>query len=88
VIELSSWYFDLIKDTLYCDLPNNSNRRKIQTVLYTLLKTYLIFLTPIIPHTCEEVYSHFNVENKRESIMLEDWIKELPFKNIATNIDK
>ena len=36
-IKLSSWYFDIIKDSLYCDEPNNKNRRAIQTVLYTIL---------------------------------------------------
>ncbi len=84
VIDLSSSYFDVIKDTLYCEKVNDTRRRAIQTVLYTLLKTYLMCLTPIIPHTCEEVYSFFNVENKKESVMLEKWVDEIPFE---VNVD-
>jgi isoleucyl-tRNA synthetase len=71
VIELSAWYFDLIKDTLYCEAKNNPRRRCIQTVLYTIVKSYLILLTPIIPHTCEEVYKFIKVEKKYESVCLE-----------------
>jgi isoleucyl-tRNA synthetase len=70
VIELSGWYFDLIKDTLYCESPNDAKRRTIQTVLYQILKAYLILLTPIMPHTCEEVYTNFNIENKLASVNL------------------
>jgi isoleucyl-tRNA synthetase len=61
----------LIKDTLYCEAKNDPKRRRIQTVLFTILKTYLILLTPIIPHTCEEVYKFIDMPNKKESVNLE-----------------
>jgi isoleucyl-tRNA synthetase len=80
VIELSGWYFDLIKDTLYCESKDDPKRRRIQTVLFTLLKTYLILLTPIMPHTCEEVYKFINLTSKHESICLEPWINQIPNK--------
>jgi isoleucyl-tRNA synthetase len=72
VVELSGWYFDLIKDTLYCEKRDDPRRRCIQTVLYTILKSYLIFLTPIIPHTCEEVYKYLNLSSKQISVHLEN----------------
>ncbi|XQP55513.1 MAG: isoleucine--tRNA ligase [Mycoplasmoidaceae bacterium] len=80
VIELSSWYFDLIKDTLYCDEANNEKRRTIQTVLYFLLNSYLCFLAPIIPHTAFEVHGFVNKPNKAANIMLEPWVDKLPFE--------
>jgi isoleucyl-tRNA synthetase len=40
-------------------------------VLFYILKSYLIVLTPIIPHTCEEVYSFLKMDDKKESVMLE-----------------
>jgi isoleucyl-tRNA synthetase len=46
-------------------------------VLYHILNSYLILLTPIIPHTCGEVYKFFNKQNKLESVHLENWINEL-----------
>ncbi len=70
-IELSSWYFNLIKDSLYCDSINDKNRRSIQTVLYLILCTYLALLAPIIPHTCEECYQSLNLGEKSESIFLD-----------------
>ncbi len=86
VIDLSANYFDVIKDILYCEKIDNPRRRTIQTVLYTILKTYLIILSPIIPHTCEEVYSFFNVDNKKESIILEDWVDSIEFnEDVNTN---
>lgn len=75
-IELSSWYFDYIKDTLYCEKQDNKSRRAIQSVLHHIINAYLILLNPIIPHTCEEAYTLFQKENKLESIQLEE------FKNI------
>lgn len=80
VIELSSWYFDLIKDTLYCDEANNERRRTIQTVLYFLLNSYLSFLAPIIPHTAWEVHGFFKKDKKQPNIMLEPWVDKLPFE--------
>lgn len=77
VIKLSSWYFDVIKDILYCEKKNDVRRRAIQSVLYHILHSYLILLTPILPHTCEEVYKFFNKLNKCESIHLENWINKL-----------
>ncbi len=86
IIELSGWYFDLIKDTLYCDEITNQRRRAIQTVLYHILNSYLIFLAPIIPHTAYEVYSFFNKENKVGNLMLEPWVDKLPFD--VKSVDK
>jgi isoleucyl-tRNA synthetase len=73
VIDLSSWYFDLIKDTIYCETKNHPVRRVIQTVLYHILLTYLKLLAPIIPHTAEEVYSFMSLPNKKTSIVLEHY---------------
>ncbi len=87
IIELSSWYFDLIKDTLYCDETNNEKRRTIQTVLYFLLNSYLCFLAPIIPHTAFEVHNYFKKDNKQPNVMLEPWVFKLPFEVETINVD-
>lgn len=85
-INLSSWYFDVIKDCLYCDQKDNKHRLAIQTVLYTILKTYLIVLAPIIPHTCEEAYQASNFPNKKRSILLEDFITKIDLKIKQPNV--
>ena len=73
VSDLSTWYFDYIKDILYCDEANDEKRVAIQATLYTLLDSYLRLLFPIIPHTCEEAYEHFNKKDKLKSVHLEDF---------------
>lgn len=73
VSDLSSWYFDYIKDSLYCDNKNDPKRIAIQATLYHILHSYLIMLSPIIPHTCEEAYEFLPKKNKEKSIHLESF---------------
>ena len=72
--ELSSFYLDFTKDILYIEDANNIARRSIQTVFYETLLALSTLLTPIIPHTTEEVYSYMPGE-KEESIYLIDMYK-------------
>src|SRR5690625_2194178 len=57
-IDLSSFYLDFAKDILYIEPANHKRRRSIQTVYYDTLVTLVKLLTPIIPHTAEEVWEH------------------------------
>ncbi|MDR3249545.1 MAG: isoleucine--tRNA ligase [Mycoplasmataceae bacterium] len=81
IVELSSWYFDITKDALYCDNANDQNRRAVQTVLFQILTQYIFILAPIIPHTCEEAYSFINIPNKQESVFLHAHKFELLLNN-------
>ncbi|PPE06270.1 isoleucine--tRNA ligase [Mesoplasma corruscae] len=76
--DLSSFYLDFIKDILYIEGANSTRRRQVQTVLYEQLIMLIDALRPIIPHTIEEVYQEFNIENKSKSVHLVD-IKEQNF---------
>ena len=90
-LELSHWYFDIIKDELYCADKDSWDRRKIQSAIYEILIRLLIILTPIIPHTCEEVYSFLNKKNKLKSICLEDFPSTINInldQDIKNDIDK
>ena len=53
--DLSAFYFDIIKDRLYCDQEGSSKRRSTVTVLYHLLRGVLQSVAPIAPHLAEEV---------------------------------
>lgn len=55
---LSAFYYDLLKDRLYCDEPGSLGRRAAQTVLYLTADALTRLLTPLIPHTMEEVWSY------------------------------
>lgn len=59
-IDLSAFYLDFAKDILYIEAENNHRRRSIQTVYYETLVSIVKLLTPIMPHTTEEVWEHIN----------------------------
>ena len=52
---LSSFYFDIVKDHLYCEAEASDKRRSIQTVLYHILQTFVKSIAPLVPHLAEEV---------------------------------
>ncbi len=57
-IDLSAFYLDVAKDTLYIEPVHSVARRSIQTVMYDVLDTLVKLLTPILPHTMEEVWKY------------------------------
>jgi len=52
--ELSSFYFDIMKDCLYCDSNTSLKRRSYRTVLDILFKTLTKWYAPILVFTTEE----------------------------------
>lgn len=72
-VELSSFYLDLSKDILYCDTFTSTRRKQVQNVLYRVLDTLLRLLTPIIPHTMDELY--FELKGNAKSAQLLDMPK-------------
>lgn len=56
--DLSSFYFDIVKDRLYCDEEGSDRRRAVQTVLHQLVWTLAQSIAPVLPHLAEEVAQH------------------------------
>ncbi|KLL01669.1 MAG: isoleucyl-tRNA synthetase [Mycoplasmataceae bacterium RC_NB112A] len=56
--DLSSFYFEISKDSLYCDSLNSLRRKQIITTLYYLLWGLLKIVSPILPFLAEEVYQN------------------------------
>lgn len=56
--ELSSIYFDVIKDRLYTAAPKSRARRSAQTSLYRITHALARLLAPLMSFTTEEVWSH------------------------------
>ncbi|MFN9544079.1 MAG: class I tRNA ligase family protein, partial [Alphaproteobacteria bacterium] len=54
--DLSSVYFDIRKDTLYCDAPSSLRRRAARTVLDHLFNCLTAWLAPVMVFTMEEVW--------------------------------
>jgi isoleucyl-tRNA synthetase len=65
-LDLSSFYFDIRKDVLYCDSINSKKRKDCVVILNIILESLLKWFAPILVFTTEEIYSLVN--NKEESI--------------------
>jgi isoleucyl-tRNA synthetase len=58
VVDLSAFYFDVIKDRLYTYAPNSLGRRSAQTAVWRICEAMVRLLAPILSFTCEEVWQH------------------------------
>ena len=56
VVELSSFYLDIIKDRLYCEEKNGLRRRSAQSALYLILDAMAKLFAPILAFTCDEIW--------------------------------
>jgi isoleucyl-tRNA synthetase len=56
VVDLSAVYFDIRKDSLYCDAPSSVRRRACRTVMDEVFKRLCIWFAPIMVFTCEEAW--------------------------------
>uniref|UniRef100_A0A1A7WUH5 Isoleucine--tRNA ligase, mitochondrial n=2 Tax=Iconisemion striatum TaxID=60296 RepID=A0A1A7WUH5_9TELE len=73
--DLSSFYFSIIKDRLYCDPEDSLGRRSCQTALEEILDGVTRSVAPILPHLAEEVYLHAPGHEKGETLFRSGWIK-------------
>jgi isoleucyl-tRNA synthetase len=55
-VDLSAFYFDIRKDSLYCDRPDSPRRRGCRTVLDRLFDCLTAWLAPILCFTTEEAW--------------------------------
>lgn len=71
--DLSAFYFDVCKDTLYCETIAGVKRRAVVTVLEQVFVHLCHWLSPVIPFTTEEAwlsYKGIGMDNLSESIHL------------------
>ena len=78
--ELSSFYFDIRKDVIYCDNFKSIKRRSARTLLNILFNHLIRWLAPSLVFTCEEAWQ---ARGNKTSIHLEDFLSvDDNFKNI------
>ncbi len=56
VVELSSFYLDILKDRLYCEEKDGLRRRSAQTALYLILDAMAKLFAPILAFTGDEIW--------------------------------
>ncbi len=54
--ELSAFYFDIRKDTLYCDPPSSLSRKAALTAIDIICDAILRWFAPVLSFTCEEAW--------------------------------
>jgi isoleucyl-tRNA synthetase len=81
VVDMSSFYLDVLKDRMYTTKANSLERRSGQTVMYEILGVMVKLMAPILSFTAEEVWQYLTKDGK--SVHLEDmpkvneaWINE------------
>ncbi len=57
--ELSAFYFDIRKDTLYCDPPSSLARKAALTTIDRLCDAILKWLAPVLSFTCDEAWAMY-----------------------------
>ncbi len=71
IVDLSAFYFDVLKDRLYISAPKSQGRRSAQTAIWRIGETLVRLLAPIMSFTSEEVWHHLpTVDNREESVHL------------------
>jgi len=63
-LDLSSFYFDIRKDVLYCDNVNSKKRKECVVVLNIILECLLKWFAPIFVFTTDEIYSLISKDKK------------------------
>ncbi len=72
VVDLSSFYLDVLKDRLYVSAPTSAKRRSAQTALFEIATTLVRIMAPILAFTSEEVWENVPLfPGKSESVHLE-----------------
>ncbi len=56
--DLSAFYFDVRKDSLYCDPPRSLRRRSCRAVMAILFDWLNAWLSPVLVFTTEEAHEH------------------------------
>ncbi len=74
--DLSSFYFSVLKDRLYTDVPDSRARRSAQTAMWKILLALTKVMSPILTFTSEEIWQVMREEidpSLPASVQLTDW---------------
>jgi isoleucyl-tRNA synthetase len=71
IVDLSAFYFDVLKDRLYISAPNSQGRRSAQTAVWRIGEALVRLLAPIMSFTCEEIWPYLPpISGREESVHL------------------
>ena len=71
IVDLSAFYFDVLKDRLYISAPKSQRRRSAQTAIWRIGEALVRLLAPIMSFTAEEVWDYLpKVAGRTDSVHL------------------
>jgi isoleucyl-tRNA synthetase len=71
IVDLSSFYLDVLKDRMYTFAPTSLERRSAQTVLWQITETLVRLVAPILSFTADEIWDYLPaVEGREKSVHL------------------
>jgi len=71
IVDLSAFYFDVLKDRLYISAPRSHGRRSAQTAIWRIGEALVRLLAPITSFTSEEIWQFLpKAEGRPESVHL------------------
>ena len=71
IVDLSSFYLDVLKDRMYTFAPTSQARRSAQTVLWQITEALVRLVAPILSFTADEVWEYLpEVEGREASVHL------------------
>ncbi|MGA2673552.1 MAG: isoleucine--tRNA ligase [Terracidiphilus sp.] len=66
IVDLSSFYLDVLKDRMYTFAPTSLERRSAQTVLWKITEALVRLVAPILSFTADEVWEYLPAVEGRE----------------------
>ncbi len=69
VLDMSTFYLDVLKDRLYVEKADSPTRRAAQTVIYRVLNSLTRLVAPILVFTSEEIWRYLPHEPEDTSVM-------------------
>jgi isoleucyl-tRNA synthetase len=80
VVELSAFYFDVLKDRLYTYAPRSVGRRAAQTAIWRIGELLVRLLAPLLSFTGDEVWQHLPVlPHRPDSVHLSKFVEAADF---------
>ncbi len=79
VVDLSSFYLDILKDRLYSSSADSQARRSAQTAVYEILSALLRLMAPILSFTADEAWWYLPA-NSEENVHLASFPEVDPAK--------
>jgi isoleucyl-tRNA synthetase len=81
-VDLSAFYFNVLKDRLYTFAPNHRGRRSAQTAIHHITNALVRLIAPILVFTAEEVWKHLpQGASAKPSVHMSTFPKPKHFEN-------